>query len=145
VLHALAVLDASFLVKLVLREDCSSVALRLFREAVSREEGAHVPCIVFGEVANAVWKHLTLLHDIDVDIAEKALSMLGKLQRVIRVHSIDKLLIDAFHIASTYRLTVYDSLYVALAARLGQKLYTFDRKLVEQSEGLGVRVILPDC
>ena len=50
--------------------------------------------------------------------------------------------VPAYRILSTARLsgcTAYDSQYLALAQDLGLQLYTFDRKLIERSDGLAIQ------
>ncbi len=50
--------------------------------------------------------------------------------------------VPAYRVVSTARLsgcTAYDSQYLASAQDLGLQLYTFDRKLIERSDGLAIQ------
>jgi len=140
----MAVLDASFIVKLLLREECSGGALAALSELASRGEELHAPCTAEAEALNAVWKHLSLLRDIDEARATAALTRLEKLRRILHLHPVHDDAAAAMEIAARLGITIYDALYVALARRLGEPLYTYDRKLAEKAGNL-VQVVEPAC
>ncbi len=116
------VADASIAVKWFLPEEHSDAASRLLGSEVSLS----APDLLLTEVANAVWKRV---HRGDVD-GERGLEILSELGRMpVRLVPAAALLPDAYRIACTYQRTVYDSLYLALAARSGLQFVTADRKL----------------
>jgi len=141
-----AVLDASFIVKLVIREPCSGSALAALEEMAGRGEELHAPCIAAAEVANALWRHARLLRDVPVEAARRGLGRLERLLRLVELHpAAGELLGDALRLALEEGVTVYDALYLALAARLRQPLYTYDEKLAEAARGAGVETVVPGC
>jgi predicted nucleic acid-binding protein len=143
----MAVLDASFLVKLVIREECSEAAVGVFERLASKGEDLHVPCITVAEVLNAVWKHVSLLKDLDAEDARRALQRLRRLSRVLEVHRVEEFAEEALEYALEFNITFYDATYVALAVRLRQDLYTFDERLASRLRGanLPVDIIIPEC
>ena len=144
----MAVLDASFIVKLVVNEECSEEALKLYQKFTVAAEELHIPCIAFSEVVNAIWKHYVLLKDLDRSEAEESLKLLQELSKVLIIHDVAPLLREAFDIAAALRVSVYDSIYLALARKLRQPLYTFDKTLREKVKGvkeLESLVIVPRC
>ena len=144
----MAVLDASFIVKLIVNEECSEAAFKVYQEFTVAAEELHVPCIAFSEVVNAVWKHYVLLKDIDRREAEESLRLLQEISRVLIVHDTAPILYEAFDLAAALRVSVYDSIYLALARKLRQPLYTFDKTLQEKVKGvkeLENLVVIPAC
>ena len=144
----MAVLDASFIVKLVVNEECSEEAFKVYQRFTVAAEELHVPCIALSEAVNAIWKHYALLKDIDRREAEESLRLLQELSRVLIVHDTASILHEAFDIAAALRVSVYDSIYLALARKLRQPLYTFDKTLWEKVKGvkeLENLVVVPAC
>jgi predicted nucleic acid-binding protein len=139
----LAVLDASFLVKLAVREPGSEEALSALERLLDGLEDVSAPCIALAEALNAVWKHAALLSDIGVDEALRASKRLLSIWRLLRVYTVDELAGDAMAVALKAHIPVYDALYIALAQRLKEPLYTFDHKLAAKARSLGVRAVVP--
>jgi predicted nucleic acid-binding protein len=50
---------------------------------------------------------------------------------------------DALDVAARHRLTVYDALYLQLAAEIGADLATLDRALIQAAAAEGVGVVAP--
>jgi predicted nucleic acid-binding protein len=117
------VIDASVAVKWFLPEIHSDEAQRLLDVRFRR----HVPMQLYPEVANVVWKRVHLSRELTADEGREILRHL--IMMPLEVHPTTPLLESAFDIAVTAGRTVYDSLYVALAAALGCKLVTADQKL----------------
>jgi len=61
---------------------------------------------------------------------------------VLRLESALSYLREAWKISLRYRITVYDSLFIAQARSLNVKLITSDRKQVEVAQDLGVETVL---
>ena len=59
------VLDASFLIKLVLEEKGSDIAEKLFKDWIIRGEDIITVDTALSESFNALWKHYILLKDLD--------------------------------------------------------------------------------
>ena len=86
----------------------------------------HVPAFFDVEVANILWKKLRRgeLTKSEVD------TILGQLPLLpISRHAEPAFLAEAFEIAHQNDRTVYDSIYLALAIRLGGQAVTADRRL----------------
>jgi predicted nucleic acid-binding protein len=117
------VVDASVAIKWFVPEIHASDALRLRNPSYA----LHAPALFDAEMANIVWKKLQRgeLTQADADDIAKALPNLP----IVR-HPILPLLTAAFDFACQTRRSVYDSLYIALAAQWGSKLVTADRHLV---------------
>jgi predicted nucleic acid-binding protein len=117
------VIDAGVAVKWFLPEIHSDRAQRLLDVRFRR----HVPTQLYPEVANVVWKRVHLSREITADEGREILRNLVVMP--LEIHPTAPLLESAFVIAVTTGRTVYDSLYVALAAALSCRLVTADQTL----------------
>jgi len=66
--------------------------------------------------------------------------MLNLLESNIKVHEEGDLVQSAFRIAADHGLTIYDSVYLALAKKLHGSLASRDRNQVEAAGTLGIGV-----
>ncbi len=139
----MAVLDSSFIVKLVIHEPYSEEALNLFRKLTTSGEKLRTPCIALAEVLNAIWKHIVLLKDLDQSQVGNVLRYLTSLWRLLHVHPIDELAENALNVATRLAITVHDAFYIVLALQYREVLYTFDRKLAAKAEEVGVETVVP--
>jgi predicted nucleic acid-binding protein len=93
------------------------------------------------EVANAIWRRVTLIGDVSL---EKALVILGdllELRRVaLRVEPQEPYLGQALRIAVENRVTVYDSLFIAQALAKKAVLTTSDERQGRVAERLNLEV-----
>jgi len=128
-----AVVDASVAVKWVVEEPDSAAAAGLLAGTL-----LHAPAHWLAEAAHVVWWR-ALRGEFDRDDAAERVAVLGRAP--VRSHDLAGLLPRAFALALAHRVTVYDSLYVALAERLGVKLVTADLRLIAAVGGGGVEVI----
>jgi len=122
------VVDASVAVKWLLPEVHSGAARALLRAEVD----LLAPDLIRAEVGNVLWKRWRRgdLNAAEVDAA------LDDFRRFpLEVHSAELLLESAWVIARETGLTVYDSLYVALAVAQQAPLVTADRRLFEALRG----------
>lgn len=120
----------------------ASVAIKWFVPEVHSPESRrwlhgpdelHVPEVFFElEFTNIVWKKL-LRGEFGKQDATDILKGFKKLSVV--EHPDSPLISDAFEIASVYRRSVYDSLYLALAERLDGQMLTADQRLVNALAG----------
>ena len=136
------ILDANVIVKLVIYEPGSDRAHDVVVGAVERGDELSVPDIALAEALNALWKHHKLLGELDEDAYYGAVKDALRLWEVLDVHESGELAPRACRIASTAGITVYDSLYLALAERLGSELFSFDKEMIRAARELGIRVIV---
>ncbi|MGB9728635.1 MAG: type II toxin-antitoxin system VapC family toxin [Thermoprotei archaeon] len=127
------VLDASFLVKLVIEEQSSTESRTFLKKALSLGEEAATVDIALAEVLNVLWKHVTLIGDLGRDDYKNAVQDLLKLWPKLEIFSTYELAAEAAQIAFEDRITIYDALYITTALKLGAKLITFDNKLKEKA------------
>ncbi len=90
--------------------------------------------LAYCEAANVLWKHVKMGRIPAEEIAKRA-ELLRRLIGTSKVFRAEELLIDAVNIAFRYDVTVYDSLFVSLAAKLNAKFVTTDAKLYERLKG----------
>lgn len=117
------VVDASVAVKWFVKEEGAEDAFRLLEGASE----IRAPQIIFGEVANALWKKARR-GDIAPQTGVDALGFLsGYIGRVIAA---ENLLSRALHLACAIDHPVYDCLYVEGARQLDLPLITADARLI---------------
>jgi predicted nucleic acid-binding protein len=110
--------------------DSSYLIEGILRDAVLFENEAFVsPDLVLYEVINVLWKHETLLHDLK-DSTERIelLSDLVLNERIQLVRPDRRLLHETYKISVKHGLSIYDSVFIALALQLKMDLATFDSK-----------------
>ena len=113
------VVDASVVVKWFVPEIHSDRARRLL-------EAAHeyiAPDLLFAETANAIWKK-TRRKEMTVQEAQRLVADIGAI--AVETVSGRALAEDAHALANATGRTVYDCMYVALAARLNTRSITAD-------------------
>lgn len=122
------VLDASVVVKLVLVEELTPTAWRLYDDAFERDRPLVAPALLANEVTNAVYRQLRR-GSIGESMADAAVETLPNLG--ILLTSPPALVAVAYAFAKLHRLAaVYDALYVVLARDLGADLWTDDLRLL---------------
>jgi len=93
------------------------------------------------EVANAIWRRVTLMGDVSLEKAPAILGDLLELRRVaLRVEPQDPYLGQALRIAVENRVTVYDSLFIAQAIAKKAALTTSDERQGRVAERLNVKM-----
>ncbi|MCG2868580.1 MAG: type II toxin-antitoxin system VapC family toxin [Candidatus Nanopusillus sp.] len=128
------VIDSSSLVKFFSKEEGWEKVAQII------EEGAITLDLSIKEVANALWKKI-LMGEMTEDIAIKILYDLLKREAIIIVNQ-DEYLIEAFKIANRNKITIYDSLFIALAKSMNLELVTSDIKQYEIAKNEGVNAQL---
>ena len=130
-MHGKIVLDSSAVVALFFREEASDRA----EEVVGKYSERYTVSQVYSEVANAAWKRVRFYGE-DEELVRQALdSAIEFVDGVCEVVDARELLDRAFDLSLELGITVYDALFVALAAKLNTKLVTTDAKLVEKLRG----------
>lgn len=128
------VCDSSILVKLVLEEPSSSVVRHYVKDSAMKGLAIYTVDMALAEACNALWKHVVIHQDIEMEDAEAALKDLIKFYERVNVLETSDLSMDAFRTACTERLTFYDALYIAAAKTVGATLYTADQKLADSAK-----------
>jgi predicted nucleic acid-binding protein len=127
------VLDSNILVKLVTGEAGSDEARKTV--AASLRDGCTLYTVdaALAEALNALWKHVKIHRDLEVEEVKLAASDLLKIWVRLGVIPTIELYEETLDIAATMNMPVYDSLYVAAALKIEARLYTADRRLYEVS------------
>ena len=130
------VIDASTLAKFILKEEgWEEVAEQLKAGTLSLD-------LVVKEVANAVWKRFRQ-GAISREEAKSMLNALKEIQeRAIKIEEELTYLDGAAEIAFDRDITIYDSLYIALAKEKGLKLLTADETQASVATAENVDTIL---
>ncbi len=123
------VLDASFLVKLVITEEGSDKARKLMRLWVSSGEHLVVTEQALLEALNAIWKHGVKTGEIGEREALEAAKDLIEIWSKLDVIPVSGTVHEAFRLAMEERITVYDAAYLSLAMSRNAGLATFDKEL----------------
>ncbi len=123
------IIDASVGVKWLIPEILSAEADRLMTKEIRR----HVPTLFYTEVSQTIWKKDQVRREIAAEDARELFRRLRMLP--IKVHPVDPLIDSSFEIALETGRSVYDSIYLALAARNGWKCVTADEKLYNGLKG----------
>ncbi len=125
------VLDASAVAKWFVREEGSS-DMRSIRDGIaSGELKGHAPDLVLIEIAN-------LLRYSRGASPEDAMNAVRSLRILLHLKRSEELLDEAIELAFKRGITVYDSLYMALAMEMGARLVTYDSELLDKFEGLAI-------
>ncbi len=119
------VLDASAIAKWFLIEKETDYMKRIRNEIASKKLEAHVPDLIFIELANVL--RYSNLSENDVELGIKAAMQIG-----LVLHRFEELIYDAIKIAFKNDITIYDALYVSLSNCLEAPLITYDEILLKK-------------
>lgn len=122
------VLDASVAAALYVDDPVSADAHALLSRLSTEGAELHAPDLLVLEVANVLWKR-TRRSEIAPADALTAVNDLAS-SADLRLHSAPPLVRQALGVALAHGLTVYDAVYVALAALLGAVVLTADSRLL---------------
>ena len=121
------VVDASIAVKWLFPEIHTDAACRLLKS----QRLLTAPDLIWAEIGNTVLKKF---HQTEVTL-EEARSILNDFRRFpLQIYSSQSLLNSAWDLAQTLNITIYDSLYLALAVSKDCTLVTADRKFYNALE-----------
>ncbi len=127
-------IDSSILVKFFSREEGWERATEYI------VGGAVTLDLALKELANALLKKV-IGEEMEPSIAEEILEDLVK-AKPIKIEDQDRYIVEAFRIAVKHRITVYDSLFIALARENNIELVTADAKQADIAREEGVGVVL---
>ena len=126
--------------------DASTLSKYLLKEENWREVKKYLIMGVYSvdhivkEVSNAIWKHSVFFNRITKDNAILLYKQLKRmLEEEILILDPENLYIDkALEISLNYKITFYDSIYLAQALKYGE-LLTSDQKQAEISKKLNIK------
>jgi predicted nucleic acid-binding protein len=118
------VIDSSALIKYLTREDGWENVENQIREGCITLE------LAIKEAANALIKKI-LNNEITIETSKR---IIAQIPRIVKITPQTEHLSKAIEIAAKHKITVYDALFIALAANTNQPLITSDRKQAETSE-----------
>ena len=96
------------------------------------------------EVLNAIWKDAVIRRTIGIETAFKLQEILfSMIGTNIEIEPEGRYLSKAFEIALKTGITVYDSLYIALAVEKKLPLATLDEKQARAAQANGVKTVVP--
>ncbi|MEM4045549.1 MAG: type II toxin-antitoxin system VapC family toxin [Fervidicoccaceae archaeon] len=93
----------------------------------------------FKEASNAIWKAVMRDH-LSGEEAVKAFSLLKMMKGILEIRNEDEYLDESFKIALETGLTIYDSLYLALARSEKRPLLTLDENQREAAKKLDIPI-----
>jgi predicted nucleic acid-binding protein len=129
------VIDSSVLTKYLLKEkDWEKIHEILLERPYTLD-------LAMKEVANAIWKRVFLLKDMDIKRAFMILNDLFDM-KLLRVEPQDNYLKLAFEIAINTGTALYDSLFIVQAFSKNAILITADKKQYKTTSELGLASIL---
>ncbi len=122
------VVDASVAIKWYVPEIHSMHALRLLGDG----NDLLAPELILAEVGNIIWKKCRL-GELDLPTGGELLHDFR--QSALTIKPLAGLLNTAWHIATQYRQTIYDSLYLSLAIATDARMVTADRNFFNALAG----------
>jgi predicted nucleic acid-binding protein len=129
------IIDSSALVAYLLEES----GFERIRDLLS--DGVQGPALLVMDSCNAVLQ-ASKAGRISHEDAEGVLEvMLSLLRANVKTHAEEDLVRTSFDTASDHGLTIYDSIYLALAKKLGGGLASRDKKQIEVARKLGIDII----
>lgn len=130
------VIDASVLVKFILKEEgWNKIADFLKAGTISVD-------LVIKETVNAIWKRL-MRKEISLEDAKRMFeAMKGILNKAVIIENEMDHIDEAFKISIKQNITVYDSLYIALAKKKKLELLTADEMQAQVASLEEVRAIV---
>ena len=133
------VIDSSFMVALVVREEHSAFAHARLKDLASEPRVA--PALIVWESANVLWRKMRRAEISGVQRREM-LEALQDFRTELEVPTPATVLaLSAF--ADLHHLTAYDAAYLEMALRLGAPLATLDKPLTQAAKAEGLVVLSP--
>ena len=121
------VVDSSVLFALFFPEEYSEWC----EETIKKYDELHVPELIFLETSNAAWKRIMVFKQPS-SIVVKNLKLLHKfISDICVVHRDIDYLQRSIDLSIKLKVSVYDSLFLAIAEKHKTKLLTIDKKLVK--------------
>jgi predicted nucleic acid-binding protein len=118
------VIDSSALIKYVTKEENWEAVETHIKEGCTTLE------LAIKETANALAKK-TVKNEVTIETSKE---IIARIPRIVRIVPQTEHFPKALEIAAKHEITIYDALFIALAANTGQPLLTSDKKQAEISE-----------
>ena len=128
----MSVVDASVIAAIVLREESWDKLIAHLRGAITLDQA-------FKEALNAIWKAIRRGY-LNRDDALKAFKILESIMESIEVRSELNYLDKAFELSVETDLSIYDSLYLALAQSERRPLLTLDKTQKKLARKLSIPI-----
>lgn len=128
----MTVVDASVIAAIILREDNYEKLLQHLKNSITLDQA-------FKEASNAILKAVMRSH-LSGEEAVKAFSLLKMMNGILEIRNEDEYLDASFKIALETGLTIYDSLYLALARSEKRPLLTLDENQREAAKKLDIPI-----
>jgi predicted nucleic acid-binding protein len=132
-------LDASAAIKLIIHEENSDVAARLFYEATETGEPIVAPDILLPETMNVLWKHLVLLRDISSAQFDIAVDNFRAVWDNLVVISTNSVLKESIKVSKEQKISFYDAVYAAISISEDAPLFTFDKNITDKCMKIGLK------
>jgi len=137
------VIDASVAVKWVIPGEPWETQARTLEEKIaSREVEAYAPTLLLYEAASVILKSI-LKGALKLTDGIGALKAMGDLGLNIKTTSWNDLT-EILEIATTTKLTIYDSTYLHLSKKMRAQLITADNELKKKGENVTEAILLKD-
>jgi len=125
------VLDASIILKLILEEQDTPLALQLRENHITGEDKIAAPELLYYELANVLATKVA----IPINNASSALAEIFNLEIDTYTLGLEEFL-SSISVSRKYKISVYDSSYVILAERLNCDFVTADAQLFRKTRDL---------
>ncbi len=120
------ILDSGVIVKWVIREHDTDLAVAIYDRFQAGEFKVLIPDLVFAEFGNILWKKRIFENLPDVE-AEAAIAIFKEIPFIITPSQ--SLFDSAMSLSIKYKRTFYDSLYLALSLKENSRFVTADARL----------------
>ncbi len=134
------VLDASAMVKLIIDEPHSDFARKKVDTEAKEDEPIYAPDVALAETINVIWKYSALKGREAVE-PYKALADLLLVWDRITIVNTEELASIALKLSIEHRMVIYDALYAALSKLYRAPLFTFDKKLENKANEIGIELV----
>jgi len=122
------VIDASVLIKFYIPEILSDKAEELLARVEQGDMMLLAPDLIYPEAGNILWKKQRMKELTRPEVEEITDAIVSL---PLKIEASRRFLSLAMDIAITYRITVYDGIYISMARVYEIKMMTADRKLVD--------------
>ena len=122
-----AVLDTSAIMSLVLKDSTTDI----IESKIYEFDYFHISDLTYYESFNTIWKRIKR-NTISVDDGKTIMDQTYSLLNLMKIHSFNQIVKDAFSLSVKMDITVYDASYVFLSMTLSIPLVTSDKKLINK-------------
>ncbi|MEM3430242.1 MAG: type II toxin-antitoxin system VapC family toxin [Candidatus Bathyarchaeia archaeon] len=126
---------------MIIEESGSHEAREIVSSALNSGMEVIAPDIALSESLNVLWKHCFIVKDLKSDELVAAVEDLLALWNGLKECPTCSAAREVIQIASSLSITVYDSIYLAVARFYKSRLFTFDRNLEEAAWKLGISTL----